>query len=99
MTFFYPSTEWDMAQGFDCGCGAEVSLRELKDEVTEDSMCVPEGREDWNEEVHRSMGVAHSQRAARGEMLWIRGVLRAGSAGGEMTFSSCPWTLLRPRKL
>lgn len=26
ITFFYPSTEWDMAQGFDCTCGAEVSL-------------------------------------------------------------------------
>lgn len=23
LTFFYPSTEWDMAQGFDCFCGAE----------------------------------------------------------------------------
>lgn len=22
LTFFYPSTEWDMAQGFDCFCGA-----------------------------------------------------------------------------
>lgn len=25
ITFFYPSTEWDMAQGFDCSCGAKVS--------------------------------------------------------------------------
>lgn len=25
ITFFYPSTEWDMAQGFDCNCGAKVS--------------------------------------------------------------------------
>lgn len=25
ITFFYPSTEWDMAQGFECGCGAKVS--------------------------------------------------------------------------
>lgn len=25
MTFFYPSTEWDMAQGFECSCGASVS--------------------------------------------------------------------------
>ncbi|PVH83830.1 hypothetical protein DL98DRAFT_104568 [Cadophora sp. DSE1049] len=24
LTFFYPSTEWDMAQGFDCFCGAET---------------------------------------------------------------------------
>lgn len=24
ITFFYPSTEWDMAQGFDCACGATV---------------------------------------------------------------------------
>lgn len=24
ITFFYPSTEWDMAQGFECSCGAEV---------------------------------------------------------------------------
>lgn len=29
MTFFYPSTEWDMAQGFDCNCGATVSLAGL----------------------------------------------------------------------
>ncbi|GMK55415.1 hypothetical protein CspeluHIS016_0204710 [Cutaneotrichosporon spelunceum] len=26
ITFFYPSTEWDMAQGFDCGCGAKNCL-------------------------------------------------------------------------
>jgi len=26
ITFFYPSTEWDMAQGFDCNCGAKVCL-------------------------------------------------------------------------
>lgn len=26
LTFFYPSTEWDMAQGFDCNCGASVSV-------------------------------------------------------------------------
>lgn len=24
LTFFYPSTEWDMAQGFTCSCGAKV---------------------------------------------------------------------------
>ncbi|TVY25153.1 hypothetical protein LHYA1_G006483 [Lachnellula hyalina] len=24
LTFFYPSTEWDMAQGFSCFCGAET---------------------------------------------------------------------------
>ncbi|KUJ13157.1 putative galactose-proton symport [Mollisia scopiformis] len=24
LTFFYPSTEWDMAQGFDCFCGAQT---------------------------------------------------------------------------
>ncbi|RDL40274.1 putative galactose-proton symport [Venustampulla echinocandica] len=24
LTFFYPSTEWDMAQGFDCFCGADT---------------------------------------------------------------------------
>ncbi|CAK9780865.1 unnamed protein product [Cutaneotrichosporon oleaginosum] len=26
ITFFYPSTEWDMAQGFDCSCGAKTCL-------------------------------------------------------------------------
>ncbi|RSH81164.1 uncharacterized protein EHS24_008601 [Apiotrichum porosum] len=26
ITFFYPSTEWDMAQGFDCNCGAKTCL-------------------------------------------------------------------------
>lgn len=31
ITFFYPSTEWDMAQGFECTCGAEVSLSETFD--------------------------------------------------------------------
>ncbi|WVQ73055.1 hypothetical protein IAR50_002618 [Cryptococcus sp. DSM 104548] len=41
LTFFYPSTEWDMAQGFECACGSDnclgqingakhVSLEELK---------------------------------------------------------------------
>lgn len=25
ISFFYPSTEWDMAQAFDCNCGAAVS--------------------------------------------------------------------------
>jgi hypothetical protein len=24
LTFFYPSTEWDMAQGFDCFCGSKT---------------------------------------------------------------------------
>jgi hypothetical protein len=24
LTFFYPSTEWDMAQGFDCFCGTKT---------------------------------------------------------------------------
>jgi hypothetical protein len=26
ITFFYPSTEWDMAQPFDCHCGAKQCL-------------------------------------------------------------------------
>jgi len=26
LTFFYPSTEWDMDQGFDCFCGSKVCL-------------------------------------------------------------------------
>jgi hypothetical protein len=26
LTFFYPSTEWDMDQGFDCFCGSENCL-------------------------------------------------------------------------
>lgn len=26
LEFFYPSTEWDMAQGFDCACGSDVSF-------------------------------------------------------------------------
>ncbi|KAF2399491.1 hypothetical protein EJ06DRAFT_531031 [Trichodelitschia bisporula] len=26
LTFFYPSTEWDMAQPFECSCGAEKCL-------------------------------------------------------------------------
>lgn len=25
LEFFYPSTEWDMAQPFECSCGAKVS--------------------------------------------------------------------------
>lgn len=29
LTFFYPSTEWNMAQGFDCSCGAETCLRRI----------------------------------------------------------------------
>ncbi len=30
MTFFYPSTEWDMAQPFTCLCGCNNCLREIK---------------------------------------------------------------------
>ena len=30
MTFFYPSTEWDMAQPFTCFCGCRNCLREIK---------------------------------------------------------------------
>lgn len=39
LRFFYPSTEWDMAQGFECSCGATQCLgliagaRSLSDEV------------------------------------------------------------------
>ncbi|KAG8894610.1 hypothetical protein FRB99_001103 [Tulasnella sp. 403] len=28
LTFFYPSTEWDMAQPFDCSCNSKVSAFE-----------------------------------------------------------------------
>lgn len=27
LEFFYPSTEWNMAQPFDCSCGAKVCLK------------------------------------------------------------------------
>lgn len=30
ITFFYPSTEWDMAQGFQCGCGAGACLGQIR---------------------------------------------------------------------
>lgn len=30
VTFFYPSTEWDMTQAFECGCGAKGCLGEIK---------------------------------------------------------------------
>jgi SET domain len=30
MTFFYPSTEWDMAQPFTCLCGSPKCLRQIK---------------------------------------------------------------------
>jgi hypothetical protein len=30
ITFFYPSTEWDMAQGFACSCGASNCLGEIQ---------------------------------------------------------------------
>lgn len=30
MTFFYPSTEWDMAQPFDCFCGTSRCLGQIK---------------------------------------------------------------------
>jgi len=29
-TFFYPSTEWDMAQGFRCSCGSDKCLGEIR---------------------------------------------------------------------
>lgn len=30
ITFFYPSSEWDMAQSFSCRCGSEQCLGEIK---------------------------------------------------------------------
>ncbi|ORX40688.1 hypothetical protein BD324DRAFT_678130 [Kockovaella imperatae] len=30
VTFFYPSTEWDMAQGFDCACGSKECLGQIR---------------------------------------------------------------------
>ncbi len=30
LLFFYPSTEWDMAQPFDCSCGSQNCLRRIK---------------------------------------------------------------------
>ncbi len=30
MTFFYPSTEWDMAQPFDCHCGCANCLGQIR---------------------------------------------------------------------
>ncbi|MCG2612998.1 SET domain-containing protein-lysine N-methyltransferase [Terrimonas sp. NA20] len=30
MTFFYPSTEWDMAQPFDCHCGCRNCLGQIR---------------------------------------------------------------------
>ena len=30
MTFFYPSTEWSMEQGFDCLCGTEKCLGKIQ---------------------------------------------------------------------
>lgn len=30
LTFFYPSTEWDMAQGFDCLCGSNNCLKKIQ---------------------------------------------------------------------
>jgi hypothetical protein len=30
ITFFYPSSEWDMAQPFECGCGSEKCLGTIK---------------------------------------------------------------------
>lgn len=30
LTFFYPSTEWDMAQPFECKCGEEKCLGWIK---------------------------------------------------------------------
>ncbi|KIR51452.1 hypothetical protein I315_06151 [Cryptococcus gattii Ru294] len=29
LEFFYPSTEWDMAQGFDCACGSDTCLGKI----------------------------------------------------------------------
>jgi len=30
ITFFYPSTEWSMSQGFDCFCGSEECLKKIQ---------------------------------------------------------------------
>ncbi|KAJ3187751.1 hypothetical protein HDU85_006144 [Gaertneriomyces sp. JEL0708] len=29
LTFFYPSTEWDMSQPFDCWCGAKTCVKQV----------------------------------------------------------------------
>ena len=33
LTFFYPSTEWEMAQPFECHCGADNCIGEIKGAV------------------------------------------------------------------
>ncbi|KAI9105469.1 hypothetical protein DFS34DRAFT_599497 [Phlyctochytrium arcticum] len=30
LTFFYPSTEWDMSQAFDCWCGAQKCIKRVQ---------------------------------------------------------------------
>lgn len=30
LTFFYPSTEWEMARGFECACGEEGCLGTIR---------------------------------------------------------------------
>ena len=30
LTFFYPSTEWEMAQAFSCHCGSKDCLRSIQ---------------------------------------------------------------------
>ncbi|WVR07768.1 hypothetical protein IAU60_004811 [Kwoniella sp. DSM 27419] len=55
ITFFYPSTEWDMAQGFQCSCGASHCLGQIRGAryLTLDQL---EERGYVNEHIRRAKG-------------------------------------------
>jgi len=40
LEFFYPSTEWDMAQGFDCSCGTSVSDTREQVSLADGQKCI-----------------------------------------------------------
>ncbi|MGE5106525.1 MAG: SET domain-containing protein-lysine N-methyltransferase [Sphingobacteriales bacterium] len=44
LTFFYPSTEWDMAQPFNCYCGSEHCLGEIRGAAYLSANCISQYR-------------------------------------------------------
>jgi len=58
LTFFYPSTEWKMAQEFDCGCGSERCLGRI---MGAKDMKVEDLRRYWlNEHIEELLRNEHS---------------------------------------
>ncbi|KAJ7249891.1 hypothetical protein C8J57DRAFT_1723735 [Mycena rebaudengoi] len=53
ITFFYPSTEWEMTQPFECNCGAKSCLRRIQGAkiLTHDEVAIRGWLSPWIEEL------------------------------------------------